>query len=288
MKKVVLILIIFIIPLSVYAYEGTITQSGRCGTTDADCHYDLYEDGHLEIVGAGQMSDYDSTTNPAPWGTEIMSLEMFGITSIGNQAFKNTNNLTEVTIPASVERIGQAAFNGSRNVENVSFQDGSNLKIIETGAFNTMPKLKNIEIPEGVTRIDSNFLNYSSVDYLVLPDSIFWTDEFTMENIDGLNLHALSNIKNVYCSEAVKVKCEKYFKEAEFYDIKEGLYYPIKEKADLAIYTADGDKFYANGKWYNSLSDMNKGNYNIKRIYTLEEAEKVSKKTGNTFKLRYK
>ena len=71
-------------------------------------------------------------------------------------------------------------------------------------------------------------------------------------------------------------KCQQYFEEAEFYDRKDGQYHPIKEKASLAIYTSDGDKFYVNGKWYDSLSDMNKGRYNVIRIYTIDEANKVA------------
>ena len=280
MKKVILILSLTLIPFYTFAYEGTISQSGSCGATDADCHYDLYEDGHLEISGTGEMKDYDASTDPAPWGQDITSVEMSGIKSIGQQAFKGSTNLTEVTIPATVEDIRFAAFNRSRAITSVRFEENSNLKSIASGAFNTLPNLKSIELPEGVTKITSNAFNYSGIDYLVLPDSLFSVEDVVEEGnvpyFHGLNLRALSNVTHIYCSEAMQQKCQQYFEEAEFYSIKDHQYHPLKEKASLAIYTSDGDKFYANGKWYDSLNDMNKGRYNVKRIYTIDEANQVA------------
>ena len=291
MKKLLFTLALILIPFSLTAYEGTISQSGSCGATDADCHYTLYEDGHLEITGTGQMRDYDYSTDPAPWGRDITSVEMSGIKSIGQQAFKGSTNLTEVTIPATVEDIRLAAFNQSTAITTVRFEENSNLKSIASGAFNTLPNLKSIELPEGVTKITSNAFNYSGIDYLVLPDSLFSVEDVVEEGnvpyFHGLNLRALSNITHIYCSEAMQQKCQQYFEEAEFYDTKDGQYHPIKEKASLAIYTSDGDKFYVNGKWYDSLSDMNKGRYNVKRIYTIDEANKVTG-TKNRVSIKYK
>jgi len=46
--------------------------------------------------------------------------------------------------------------------------------------------------------------------------------------------------------------------------------------------------FLVGGKFYKNLSDFINGNYERKRIYTVEEAEMLSKPTGNRFKIRYK
>ncbi|MBP5615930.1 MAG: hypothetical protein J6X42_05225, partial [Alphaproteobacteria bacterium] len=59
MRKWVFIFGLMTLPFYGQAYEGNIAQSGSCGATDADCHYDLYDDGHLEISGTGEMSDWD-------------------------------------------------------------------------------------------------------------------------------------------------------------------------------------------------------------------------------------
>ncbi|MBR1915026.1 MAG: leucine-rich repeat domain-containing protein [Alphaproteobacteria bacterium] len=291
MKKLLFTLALTIIPFSLTAYEGTISQSGSCGATDADCHYTLYEDGHLEIIGTGQMKDYHYSTDPAPWGRDITSVEMSGIKSIGQHAFRYSTNLTEVTIPATVEEIRASAFASSRKITDIEFEENSNLKIIRTSGFNGLNSLTNITLPDSITQISSNVFNYSGIDHLVLPDSLFSVDGITEEGhigyFHGLDLRALSNVTHIYCSEAMQQKCQQYFEEAEFYDTKDGQYHPIKEKASLAIYTSDGDKFYVNGKWYDSLSDMNKGRYNVKRIYTIEEANRVAG-DKNRVSIKYK
>ncbi|MBR2299613.1 MAG: leucine-rich repeat domain-containing protein [Alphaproteobacteria bacterium] len=57
--------------------------------------------------------------------------------------------------------------------------------------------------------------------------------------------------------------------------------------ADLFIAEAPISQFIQN-ETPTAQESGNATNHNIKRIYTIEEAEKVSKKTGNTFRLRYK
>lgn len=47
--------------------------------------------------------------------------------------------LTEVTIPASVERIGNNAFGICRALTTVTFENGRNIKYIDIGAFNETP-----------------------------------------------------------------------------------------------------------------------------------------------------
>ena len=56
----------------------------------------------------------------------------------------------------------------------------------------------------------------------------------------------------------------------------------------LKTYEKFGNQYYSNGKFYNSFNDIGTPKYIKKRIYTIDEATKVSKETGNTFKLRYK
>jgi len=50
----------------------------------------------------------------------------------------------------------------------------------------------------------------------------------------------------------------------------------------------NGDSIQIGSKTYASLEDVLAGNAIPKRIYTVEEAEKVSKKTGNIVRIRYK
>ena len=76
---------------------------------------------------------------------------------IGTIAFAWTNLPSVVTIPASVETIGNSAFADSYEVENFIFEAGSKLRVIEEGAFGNFEapggKLKSITIPASVESI---------------------------------------------------------------------------------------------------------------------------------------
>ena len=242
----------------------------------------------LTITGDGYMKDYDYAGGP--WGRDITSVEMSDIKSIGKLAFYYSS-IKEVEIPSSVEVIGTAAFQAAKQLSSVTFEEGSKLKTIADGAFNADPNLKSFDIPDGVTLIGHNAFNMSSIDYLVLPDSVFSVDDVEADAeagyFHGLSFFGLSDVSNVFCSEAMQTECEKYFNNEESMFWEKGTYYPLKSKSSLAIYTSDGDKFYANGKWYDSLNDMNKGQYNVKRIYTIDEANKVTG-TKNRVSIKYR
>ena len=290
---------IFVLSL-VLSFNAYASSSGDCGAFDEqtqtydDCHWSLDDDGHLKIWGTGKMRDYTSVgEQSAPWGWDFTSLEMDGITSIGARAFYFAPNFSSVVVPSSVEVIGTAAFQGAKQLSEVTFEEGSNLKTIGAGSFNNIKNLQSFDIPQGVTRIGENAFNMSSIDYLVLPDSLFSVDDAIPEEDDeagyfhGLSFIGLSDVSNVFCSEAMQTECEKYFNNEESMFWEKGTYYPLKSKSSLAIYTSDGDKFYANGKWYDSLNDMNKGQYNVKRIYTIDEASKVVGEK-NMVKIKYR
>ena len=57
------------------------------------------------------------------------------VNSINEEAAKELGSLTTLTIPASVETIGNNAFNKCRYLETVTFEKGSKLKSIGAGAF---------------------------------------------------------------------------------------------------------------------------------------------------------
>ena len=95
----------------------TPDYSGDCGKTNSDNvkwqlagdndHYTLY------ISGTGAMADYASENNK-PWYYYSLNITSVliedGVTSIGNNAFKNCVDMMSVTIPNSVTSIGEYAF----------------------------------------------------------------------------------------------------------------------------------------------------------------------------------
>lgn len=92
-----------------------VVASGECGD---DLAWKLYDNGTLVISGEGDMWDYVSLQNPAPWRELDFSIAVVedGVTSIGNEAFLGCVSLTSVTIPVSVINIGDYAFEACDNL----------------------------------------------------------------------------------------------------------------------------------------------------------------------------
>ena len=83
-------------------------------------------------------------------GTHVVKIED-GIEEIGENAFRDFENLEELFIPSSVKRIRAAAFSGCKNLKRVSFSLG--LIEIDDEAFSSCPSITEIEIPDTCKRI---------------------------------------------------------------------------------------------------------------------------------------
>jgi len=73
------------------------------------------------------------------------------VTSIGNYAFSNCNNLTSVTIPSSVTTIGNDVFSWCKSLTSITIP--SSVTVIGTGSFQCCFSLTRIIIPSSVTTI---------------------------------------------------------------------------------------------------------------------------------------
>lgn len=91
--------------------NGQFVASGTCG---ADLTWTLDENGTLTISGTGDMDDYNSWGNPAPWNDWKQQINAVvieeGVTSIGDYTFSDHKKLTNVTLPESLTSIGDSAF----------------------------------------------------------------------------------------------------------------------------------------------------------------------------------
>ena len=74
------------------------------------------------------------------------------VVHIAQSAFLNTD-ITSVTIPASVKRIGNGAFSSCFSLETVTFESGSSLETIGEYAFALSSALTSITIPASVKDI---------------------------------------------------------------------------------------------------------------------------------------
>lgn len=80
---------------------------------------------------------------------------------IGKAAYQDSEHLTSVTIPASVEEIDEFAFRGCFNLEYVRFKGKSKLKKIGRNVFN-YDALQKVELPASVEEIGEHAFSMCS------------------------------------------------------------------------------------------------------------------------------
>ncbi len=167
---------------------------GICGT---DLTWTLDDTGELKISGTGIMDSWKHLAS-SPWYSDRMQIKKIvvetGITSIGDYAFEDCSNLTNIELPESLKSIGNYAFSECSNLTSIelpeslksigyyAFSECSNLTSIELPeslksigycAFSECSNLKSIELPAGVESIgESAFYRCSSLSNIELPKSL--------------------------------------------------------------------------------------------------------------------
>ena len=144
-----------------------------------------YNDTLLSITGYGDMYDYD--LEPQPWLQYRNKLQTItlqeGMTSIGASAFAECKYVKSVTIPATVRKIHDSAFEDCRMLTTLTFAEPSTLNSIGNWAFYNCHKLQYITIPEGVTEIgEAAFFDCTYLSELTLPATM----EYIADNGFGL------------------------------------------------------------------------------------------------------
>ena len=104
--------------------------------------YSVTEDGTVKITG------YNGNQKNVIIPDKIDGKK---VTGIGDYAFENCTNLTNITIPDSVTNIGEYAFQGCSNLTSITIPDS--VTNIGQRAFLFCKSLKNITIPESVQDI---------------------------------------------------------------------------------------------------------------------------------------
>ena len=103
--------------------------------------------------GVTSLGDYSLSFMPSLESVTFPS----SLTSIGVSAFTlegRSNNVRNLTIPATLTNIASDAFNSFKNVENLVISEG--VTSITAGEFRGMSGVKNLVIPESVTSIANN------------------------------------------------------------------------------------------------------------------------------------
>ena len=172
LSKILSAILTAVMLLSLFAVPAVVrAEGGVCGE---NLTWTL-EDGVLTISGTGPMSNYlkytahshfhaDSEFDVlAPWGTDITSVIIEdGVTTIGDFAFYNCQNIESIEIPASVKTIGDSAFFSA--------------------------KLKTLALPEGVEEVkDFAFYNCDlEIDEFRMPDSLKKIGDYAFQSYMGM------------------------------------------------------------------------------------------------------
>ena len=152
-----------------------VLEKGYTYWVEDNLTWKLYEDGTLNISGKGAMKNYDREgDNPSPVYNNLSVKKVViedGVTSIGDAAFYDCNNLTSITIPDSVTSIGNAAFSFCSSLTSITIPDG--VTSIGNSAFSNCNILTSITIPNSVTSIGAYAFSYcSSLTSITIPNSV--------------------------------------------------------------------------------------------------------------------
>ena len=220
-------------------------------------------------------------------GTPLTSVDIpNSVTSIGSNAFSGTQ-LTELIIPDSVTTIGSHIAPGDLSYHGITnLVIGNGITEIPSGAFWNMSNLKTLILGESLVKIGREaFRNDWSLQDLVFPDSLQIIEYGAFMNFHIGNLTATAEQLQMYIDaqgdfrKNAKIICKSGDCEA----VLNNSPYAGKVAIEYAAYeqhNPDGSiSVYKDGKLIGLKN---------KRIYTINEAESLSKETGNKFRIRYK
>lgn len=280
-----LLLFIGYLLLSLKVSAGETVQENPSGSCGDNCKWEInLTTQELSIgladsgVTTGSIQDYPrterdgETTTTAPWRDYI-------------------NNVKSLTIDEGITSIGAWAF---EDMHIKTAQLPSTLTAIKDGAFHSC-SLNGLDIPDSVTSIGAWAISHTDIKELILPENLETiggsafggnnklTDKVVIipDSVTQLSENAFysayrnTTVTQIICSSNLMEKCKKT---------------AAKTGASVMEYTKmPNGRFQVGNNLYLSLSDMQIGHvFTPKRIYTVQEAERASKKTGNRVIIRYR
>lgn len=161
------------------------------GKLTATSTWELDENYTLTISGTGAMPDYEHS-NDTPWAGYRFDVKKIvigeGITHAGGCAFEYCSKVTEVTLPSTLESIGESAFASGGAGGSLTLPEG--LKTIGKDAF-WMNSLTTVTIPAGVTEIGQTAFGGAGLESVcVLGNPTYGDGAFNNNTITSLSLAA--------------------------------------------------------------------------------------------------
>ena len=183
----VLVLAAGVILLSSAALAAHSGSSGSISWT-------LDDSGKLTISGSGEMSYYDATNGWLKYSSEIKTVVISsGVTNIGAGAFFECENLTEISVPASVADIVSTEYDGPPfmycpKLQAINVNSGSQYFASVSGVLFNKSKstllfhppgrtATSYSIPDTVTKIgECAFYRSDNLESITIPSSVTYID----------------------------------------------------------------------------------------------------------------
>lgn len=187
-----------------------LVATGTCGS---DIEWELMGDGTLTLIGTDRMANFH---NGNPWYeyrtlikkvvlderiisigefafyecSELTDIELHeGIEYIGQYAFADCKSLKDIQIPESVDSIGDSTFLGCDKLE--SFVFPYKIKCISTRLFVRCISLKDVTIGSGVAEIEDNaFFGCTALETITIPENVKWIEDEVFDEC--------TNLRNIY------------------------------------------------------------------------------------------
>ena len=167
-------------------------RSGKIAGTEV--YWRIYGGpGKLEIYGSGNMKDWETTPEIAPWYSYRLYIETIDIhpsvESVGINAFRMCKNLKTVYLPDTLKKIGSGAFNDSSDLADVWY-NGSELmreyKLTIDGYNNPLLRAQWHYADIGGVVTGPNGTGAVDLFWSFDPDSgtlrVYWSDEIMDQN----------------------------------------------------------------------------------------------------------
>ena len=167
------------------------------------------------------------------------------IDQVWTSGFEGAVGLTDITIPASIGRLGTAAFE-STGLTHVTIPD--TVQQVDPAVFQNCTELVSVKLPAGLAEIDQYmFANCTSLQYVDMPDSITKINIYAFHNCTSLTSLALP--KNL---SSLSVGCFEKCINLQYvvvptsvisfpYDQDLGAYNPFKY-SPVTVYVEKGSK----------------------------------------------
>ncbi|WP_041177571.1 leucine-rich repeat domain-containing protein [Brachyspira intermedia] len=117
------------------------------------------------------------------------------IKTIGDKAFSFLSNLKEITIPASVTKIGVEAFRNCDNLVKLNLKNG--LEVIDNMAFLQVPFLSEVIIPDSVKTIGDQAFANDTIQKLQLSSSLETIGSDAFMNLEIEELIIPASVKTI-------------------------------------------------------------------------------------------